>query len=87
MDPRRKEGLRCLTREKNPITRFYYNEYMAHHYAFMMKVVVEQEPKKFTKAAREPQRVEAMEEEMQALVDNDTWDLAISPPHKKAIGC
>ena len=28
-----------------------------------------------------------MDEEMQALVDNDTWDLVAPPAHKKAICC
>ena len=37
------EKLRLSSREKNPVTRLGYNEYMAHHYAFAMKVVVGQE--------------------------------------------
>ena len=37
------EKPRHSSREKNPITRFGYNEYMAHHYAFTMKVAAEQE--------------------------------------------
>ena len=32
------EKLRRSTREKNPVSRFGYNDYMAYHYAFMMKV-------------------------------------------------
>ena len=32
------EKLCRSSREKNPVTRFGYNEYMAHHYAFTMKV-------------------------------------------------
>ena len=38
------EKLCCSLRAKNSITLYAYNEYMAHHYAFTMKVVVEQEP-------------------------------------------
>ena len=30
-------------RGSNPITRFAYNEYMAHHYVFTMRVAAEQE--------------------------------------------
>ena len=37
------EKLRRSSREKNPVTRLGYNEYMAHHYAFAMKAVAEQE--------------------------------------------
>ena len=38
------EKLHRSSRAKNPVTRYAYNEYMAHHYAFMMKVAAEQEP-------------------------------------------
>ena len=41
------EKLRCS------VTRFAYNEFMAHHYAFVMKEAAEQEPKSFTEAARD----------------------------------
>ena len=40
------EKLCRSSRAKNPITRYAYNEYMSHHYAFTMKVVVEQEPER-----------------------------------------
>mgnify|MGYP000096563728 CR=1 FL=1 len=39
------EKLRRSSRAKNPVTRYTYNEYMAHHYAFTMKVAAEQESK------------------------------------------
>ena len=48
------EKLRHSNREKNLITRFDYNEYMAHYYAFMMKVATKQEPESFTEATRDP---------------------------------
>ena len=37
------EKLRRSSRAKNPVTRYAYNEYIAHHYAFTMKVTTEQE--------------------------------------------
>ena len=40
------EKLRRSSQAKNPVTRYAYIEYMAHHYAFTMKVVAEQEPKR-----------------------------------------
>ena len=38
------------------------NEYMAHHYAFMMKVA-----ETFSEVAKDPRWIEAMNEEMRAL--------------------
>ena len=38
------EKLCRSSRAKNPATRYAYNEYMVHHYAFTIKVAVEQEP-------------------------------------------
>ena len=60
---------------------------MTRHYAFMMKLMFEQEPASFTEAAHDPRWMEAMEEEMEVWVDNETWDLLPPPPHKKAINC
>ena len=38
------EKLCRSTCEKNPLSRFGYNDYMAYHYAFMMKVATVREP-------------------------------------------
>ena len=48
------EKLRRSTREKNPISRSGYNDYMAYHYAFMMKVTSDREPESFAKPAKNP---------------------------------
>ena len=48
------EKLRRSTREKNPVSRFGYNDYMAYHYAFMMKVATVREPETFSEAAKDP---------------------------------
>ena len=61
------EKLRHLSREKNPITWFSYNEYMSHHYAFMMKVEAEQKPESCIEATRDPRCMTTMDEEMQAV--------------------
>ena len=37
------EKLQCVIKEKNPVSRFGCNDYMAYHYSFMMKVATEQE--------------------------------------------
>ena len=60
---------------------------MAYHYAFMMKVATVREPETFSEAAKDPRWIKAMNEEMQALRKNETWDLVPISPHKKAIGC
>ena len=60
------------TREKNVVSRFGYNAYMAYHYAFMMNVATVREPKTFFKAAKDPPWVEAINEEMQTLSKNET---------------
>ena len=41
------------TREKNPVSRFGYNDtIVAYHYTFMMKVAADPEPESFAKAAK-----------------------------------
>ena len=46
-----KEKPRRSSREKNPVSRFGYTDYMAYHYAYMMKVTSVREPKTFSKSA------------------------------------
>ena len=53
----------------------------------MMKVATVREPETFPDAAKDPRWIEAMNEEMQALCKNETWDLVPCSPHKKVIGC
>ena len=36
--------MRQSTLQKNPVIQYEYDEYMAHHYAFMVKVAVMSEP-------------------------------------------
>ena len=59
---------------------------MAYQIVFMMKAVADREPESFAEAAKNPQWVKEMNEEMQALSKNETWDLVPHTPHKKAIG-
>ena len=79
------QKLRRSTREKNPVSRFGYNDYMAYRYAFMMKVATVRELETLSEAAKDPRWIEAMNEEMQALCKNEMWDLVPNSPHKKAI--
>ena len=41
----------------------------------------------FSEAAKDPRWVAVMNEEMEALCKNETWDLVPHTPHKKPIGC
>ena len=61
------ENLHRSIREKNLVSLFGYNDYMAYHYAFMMKVAVVREPESFTEAAKDPRWVEAMNEQEQDM--------------------
>ena len=45
------------------------------------------EPESYTKVAKDANWHAAMEEEMQALYANDTWDLVDAPKGVKLIGC
>ena len=45
------EKLRRSTCQKNLVKRYGYNEYMAHHYAYMTKVTEVREPKSFVEAS------------------------------------
>ena len=47
---------------------------------FIMIIILNPNPKTIN-------RIEAMNEEMQALRKNKTWDLVPTSPHKKAIKC
>jgi hypothetical protein len=81
------ERLRRSTRTKKPVERFGYNEYMAHHYAYMTRVVEVREPESYAEAAENTKWHAAMEEEMHALAENGTWDLVDAPAGVKPIGC
>ena len=69
------EQLRRSTRQKNPVVRFGYKEYMVHHYAYMMLVAEVHDPESYTEATKDANWRAAMEEEMRALAENKTWDL------------
>ena len=45
--------LRRSTRQKNPLKRYGYNEYMTHHYAYMTKVAEVREPESYAEAAKD----------------------------------
>ena len=75
------------TCNKIPIQRLSYESYLAHHYAYMAKVVQNVEPTCFEEAVGNVHWEDAMNEEMVALEANDTWELVPLPKGKNAIGC
>mgnify|MGYP000072978367 CR=1 FL=1 len=81
------QKLRRSTRQKNTVMWFGYNEYMAHHYVYMMRVAEVHEPESYADAAKDTNWRAAMEEEMCALAENETWDLVDAPNGVKPIGC
>jgi hypothetical protein len=80
-------GLRRSTRVKYPIQIFTYDGFVAHHYAYMMRVIQEVELTCFEQAVGNPKWDNAMDEEMLALDANATWELVALPKDKKANGC
>ena len=69
------------------VQRLRYDSLSAHHYAYMVKVVQDIEPTCFKDAIGIPEWDVAMDEEVDALDDNVTWELTPLPEGKKAIGC
>ena len=53
----------------------------------MAKIVQDVEPTSFEEAVGKREWEQAMDEEMAALDDNETWDLVQLPEGKKSIGC
>ncbi len=80
-------GVRRSTRVKYPVQIFTYAGFVAHHYAYMVKVIQEVEPTCFERAVENPKWDNAMDEEMATLDVNATWELVALPKDKKAIGC
>jgi hypothetical protein len=85
--PDNNDGVRKSTRVKYPVQRLTYDGFVAHHYAYMVRVVQEVEPICFEQAIGNPKWDNAMDEEMAALDVNATWELVALPKDKKAIGC
>ena len=48
------EKIRRSTREKNSVSRFGYDDYIAYHYSFMMKVATVRELENVSEAAKDP---------------------------------
>ncbi len=80
-------GMRRSTQIKYHVQRLTYDGFVAHHYAYMVRVIHEVEPTCFEQAVGNPKWDNAMDEEMATLDANATWELVALPKDKKAIGC
>ena len=79
--------LRRSTRARYPVDRLKYDGFTAIHYAYMVKVIQEPEPTSFEQALGKEKWEKAMDEEMDAVEANATWELVPLPKDKNAIGC
>jgi hypothetical protein len=79
-------GIQRSTQVKYLIQILTYNGFVAHHYAYMVKVIQEVKPTCFEQAVRNLKWDNAMDEEMVVLDANATWELVALPKNKKVIG-
>ena len=71
---------------KYPVERLRYDNLTLHHYAYMVNVIQEH-PTCFKDAVGRSKWDDAMNQEMNALDNNGTWELVPLPHGKKPIGC
>lgn len=55
--------------------------------AYLSKISQVTEPQTYEKAVSDPRWIKAMEDEIQALQDNQTWEVVDLPKGKTPIGC
>ncbi len=80
-------GVRRSTRVKYHVQILTFDGFVAHHYAYMVRVIQEVEPACFEQAVGNPKWDNAMDEKMAALDANANWELVALPKDKKEIGC
>jgi len=64
-----------------------YNNISQEYCAFLNLLSKVEEPSSYEVAKKEPKWCKAMEEELQALKKNQTWELCMLPKDKKLVGC
>jgi hypothetical protein len=85
--PDNNNGVRRSTQVKYHVQIFTYDGFVAHHYAYMVRVIREVEPTCFEQTVGNPKWDNAMDEKMVVLDANVTWELVVLPKDKKTIGC
>lgn len=64
-----------------------YDRLSAAHRVFTTCISIVKEPTSFHQAVKDPKWRLAMDEELSALHDNNTWSLQDFPPNKNPVGC
>ena len=64
-----------------------YDSFVAKHYAYMTEIIKDKEPLSFEEANLDKKWQTAMDEEMQAFIENNTWSLVPRVEGKQPIGC
>lgn len=71
-----------------PITNYLnYNWFSPRHQAYLAAVMSHEELRNYREAIQKPKWQEAMAQELKALEDNETWDVALPPKGNKVMGC
>jgi hypothetical protein len=73
--PDNNNEVRRSTRVKYLVQKLTYDGFVAHHYAYMVKVIQKVEPTCFEQAVGNPKWDNAMDEEMAVLDANATWEI------------
>jgi hypothetical protein len=73
--PDNSNGVRRSTQVKYHVQRLTYDGFVAHHYAYMVKIIQEVSPTCFEQAVGNPKWDNAMDDEMAMLDVNVTWEL------------
>ncbi len=85
--PDNNNGVQRSTQVKYHVQKLTYDGFVAHHYAYMVRITQEVKPICFEQAVKNPKWVNAIDEEMVALHVNVTWELVALLKKKKAIRC
>ncbi|XP_019236975.1 PREDICTED: uncharacterized protein LOC109217206 [Nicotiana attenuata] len=80
-------GLKPTGHISYPISSYVNYTHLPEHYqAYLTSFSALTEPKTFYEASTDDRWIKAMQEEIQALEANKTWEIVELPPGKKAIG-
>ncbi|KAD5962055.1 hypothetical protein E3N88_13528 [Mikania micrantha] len=83
----------AFCKEPRPTTRYPIADYVAYtslspeSYAYVTSIDSHPVPKNVMDALAHPGWRQAMEDELEALQENHTWDLVPLPPDKRLVGC
>lgn len=79
---------RRSTRTRYPVERFAsYGHFTSDHKAFFGKAQQENEPLSYLVAIKDGRWVDAMNEEIQAMHTNHSWDIVPRPHNKNVVSC